>query len=161
MAYKPTVFTDVNVRGELRVNDSDINGDVVAQVQGATIATTTSGTNPAFITAPVSGVLTAASFAGVDALAAHDTNYITFAITNLGQAGSGTAAMLAATDANTTKATGGSALVANSRRNLTLTATAADLAVVKGDRIRVTATVSGTLANTVTFPTTALTFKAS
>jgi hypothetical protein len=96
--------------------------------------------------------LSAAWFSGVDALAASDTNYITFTITNLGTSGSGTAAMLAATDANTTKSTGGTALTANALRVLTLNATAANLVVSAGDRLRLRAAVTGTLANTVTFP---------
>ena len=129
--------------------------------QGATIATTTGGTNDVFMIAPAAGVLTSALFSGVDVLAANDTNYITFGITNLGQAGAGTAAMLAATDANTTKATGGTALAANTVRSLTLNGTAANLVVAAGDRIRIRATVSGTLANTVTFPVYRLTFTVS
>lgn len=129
--------------------------------QGATIATTTGGTNDVFMIAPAAGVLSSALFSGVDVLAANDTNFITFGITNLGQAGAGTAAMLAATDANTTKATGGTALAANTVRSLTLNGTAANLVVAAGDRIRIRATVSGTLANTVTFPVYRLTFTVS
>ena len=129
--------------------------------QGATITTTTGGTNDVFMIAPAAGVLSSALFSGVDVLAANDTNYITFGITNLGQAGAGTAAMLAATDANTTKATGGAALAANTVRSLTLNGTAANLVVAAGDRIRIRATVSGTLANTVTFPVYRLTFTVS
>ncbi len=129
--------------------------------QGATIVTTTGGTNDVFMIAPAAGVLSSALFSGVDALTANDTNYITFGITNLGQAGAGTAAMLAATDANTTKATGGTGLAANTVRSLTLNSTAANLVVAAGDRIRIRATVSGTLANTVTFPVYRLTFTVS
>lgn len=125
----------------------------------ATIATTSN--TDGYVIAPVSGVLSGADFSGVDALAASDTNYITFSMTNLGQAGAGTAAMLAATDANTTKATGGTALAANTKRSLTLTATSADLVVVAGDRIRVRAAATGTLANTVTFPAYILRFTPS
>jgi len=127
--------------------------------QGATIATT--GNSDVFMIAPAAGVLSSAVFSGVDALAANDTNYITFSITNLGQAGAGSAAMLAATDANTTKATGGTAIAANTVRTLTLNGTAANLVVASGDRIRIRATVSGTLANTVTFPVYRLNFTVS
>ena len=129
---------------------SNIVQGAVSQVQGATIATT--GNSDAYIVVPFTGVLSAVLFSGVDALTANDTNYITFSITDLGQAGSGSTALLAATDANTTKATGGTGLAANARRNLTLTATTADLAVVRGDRLRIRAAATGTLANTVTFP---------
>ena len=137
---------------------SNIGSGLSMGQQGATIATTTGGTNDVFMIASASGVLSSALFSGVDALTANDTNYITFSITNLGSTGSGTAAMLAATDANTTKATGGTGLSANALRTLTLNGTAANLVVAAGDRIRIRATVSGTLANTVTFPVYRLSF---
>lgn len=140
---------------------SNIPSGLSISQQGATIAVTTAGTNDVFMIAPAAGVLTSAVFSGVDALTANDTNYITFSITNLGQAGAGTAAMLAATDANTTKATGGTGLAANTVRSLTLNGTAANLVVAAGDRIRIRATVSGTLANTVTFPVYRLNFTVS
>ena len=113
-----------------------------------TIATT--GNTDDYVIAPRNGAIVGAKFSGIDALAAHDTNYITFSITNLGQAGAGSTAILAATDPNTTKATGGSAIAANTVRALTLTGTAADQNVTAGDRLRVRAAASGTLANTVT-----------
>ncbi len=118
---------------------------------GTTDIATTSNTDE-YIIAIKSGTLVGVDFSSLAALAAHDTNYITFTLTNLGQAGAGTTVMLAATDANTTKATGGSALVANSKRQLTLHGTAANLAVVEGDRIRIRAAASGTLAGAVTRP---------
>lgn len=122
----------------------------------ATIATT--GNTDLFVIAPVNGLLSEALFSGVDALAANDTNYLTFSITNLGQAGAGSAALLAATDANTTKATGGTALAANAKRALTLHGTDGNLRVQAGDRLRLRAAATGTLANTVTFATYLLTF---
>ena len=131
------------------------SGFTVAQ-QGATIATT--GNSDVFVTVPVAGTLSAAWFAGVDGLTANDTNFITFSITNLATTGAGTTVMLAATDANTTKATGGTALTANARRVLTLSGTAANLAVSAGDRLRIRAAATGTLANTVTFPVYSLQF---
>lgn len=164
---KYTRFTDVEVTGDLKaaaltattVSGSGLYKGAVSQIQGATIATT--GNSDAYIIAPHAGVLKAAIFSGVDVLATSDTNFITYSLTNLGQAGAGTAAMLAATDANTTKVTGGTALAANARRNLTLTGTAADLVVARGDRIRIRAAATGTLANTVTFPTYALVIEPS
>jgi hypothetical protein len=125
-------------------------------IQGGTIATT--GNTDEYIIVPKSGKLTGIDFSGIDALAASDTNYITFSVLNLGQAGAGSTAMLAATDPNTTKATGGSALVANGKRSLTLHGTAANLNVVIGDRLRIRAGVTGTLANTVTKPVYMLQF---
>lgn len=113
-----------------------------------TIATT--GNSDAYLVAPETGALASADFSGIDALAAHDTNYITFSITNLGQAGAGSTAMLVATAVSTTKSTGGAALSANTKRSLTLHGTAANLDVTAGDRLLVRAAASGTLANTVT-----------
>jgi hypothetical protein len=139
--------------------NSNVRSGFSATQQGATITTT--GNSDVFVIAPVSGVLSAAWFSGVDALAASDTNYITFTVTNLGTSGSGTAAMLAATDANTTKSTGGTALTANARRVLSLNGTAANLVVAAGDRLRIRAAATGTLANTVTFPVYMLNFSVS
>ena len=147
--------TNATLSASTLVNSNVRAGFTVAQ-QGATVATT--GNADVYVTVPAAGVLNAAWFAGVDALTASDTNYITFTITNLGTTGSGTAVMLAATDANTTKATGGTGLTANARRVLTLNGTAANLAVVAGDRLRIRAAVTNTLANTVTFPVYSLQF---
>lgn len=149
-----TTVTGGTLDSTTLVNSNVRSGFTVAQ-QGATIATT--GNSDVYVTAPVAGTLNAAWFGGVDALTASDTNYITFTITNLAT-GSGTNAMLAATDANTTKATGGTGLSANARRVLTLNGTAANLVVAAGDRIRIRAAVTGTLANTVTFPVYSLQF---
>ncbi len=126
-------------------------------VQGGTIAVT--GNTDEYLIAPVSGKLTGIDFSGIDALAANDTNYITFSVINMGQAGSGSTAMLAATDINTTKATGGSALAANTKRSLTLHGTPANLDVVVGDRLRIRAAATGTLASTVTKPVYLLQFE--
>jgi hypothetical protein len=129
-----------------------------AQAGGATTIATTGNTD-FFVIAPVNGKLTEALFSGVDALAANDTNYITFSITNLGQAGAGSAALLAATDPNTTKATGGAAIAANTKRSLTVSSVQADIKVQAGDRLRIRAAATGTLANTVTFASYLLTFE--
>ena len=150
-----TTITGATIDSTSRVL-SDIATGFTASQQGATIATT--GNSDVFIIASAAGVLTSAVFSGVDALAASDTNYITFSVTNLGQAGAGSAAMVAATDANTTKTTGGTALSANAARSLALNGIAANLVVAAGDRIRIRAAATGTLANTVTFPVYRLNF---
>ena len=155
-----TTITGASVVGSTLDSTSKVasnlqNGFSITQ-QGATIATT--GNSDIFVIAPAAGTLSVARFSGVDALTANDSNYLTFSITNLGQAGAGSAAMLAATDANTTKATGGTGLAANTLRSLALNSTAANLVVAAGDRIRVRAAATGTLANTVTFPVVSLTF---
>lgn len=128
-----------------------------AQAGGTTIATTS--TTDHYVIAPVNGKLIEALFSALAALAANDTNYITFSITNLGQAGGGSNAMLAATDPNTTKATGGSAIAANTKRVLTLNTDASKRAVQAGDRLRIRATATGTLAGAVTQPNFLLTFE--
>lgn len=125
-------------------------------VESATIATT-GNTDKSFL-APFAGTLLSVDFCGVDALATSDTNYITWTITNLGQAGAGTNPMLIATAASTTKATGGAAIAALTKRALTINGTGSNLIVAKGDRILIRAAVTGTLANTVTVPLYNLTF---
>jgi hypothetical protein len=150
-----TTLTGATIDSTSKVLSNLSNGFSVGQ-QGATIATT--GNSDVYIINQAAGTLTSVQFSGVEALTASDTNYITFSITNLGQAGAGSAAMLAATDVNTTKATGGTGLSANTVRSLTLAGTAANLVVAAGDRIRIRAAATGTLANTVTFPVYRLNF---
>lgn len=139
----------------------DILGDLPTALLAtpATIATT--GNTDWYVTVPFTGNIESAEFAGVTALAASDTNYITFSITNLGLAGAGSTAILGAINGNTTKATGGSALAGNTRRTLTLSTVPNAVNVVKGDRLLVRAAVTGTLANTVTFPTYLIRFAPS
>lgn len=152
-----TTLTGGTIDSTSKVNSNIPTGVQVSQ-QGATVTTT--GNSDVYIIAPQAGTLTSALFSAVDALAASDTNYITFSVTNLGQAGAGSTAMLAATDANTTKTTGGTALSANTKRTLSLNDTAANLVVAAGDRLRCRAAATGTLANTETFPVWQLTFSA-
>jgi hypothetical protein len=152
-----TTITGATLDATSKVLSNILTG-FVETVSTATIATTSNTDGYAIVDA--AGVLTAARFSGTDALAASDTNYITWTITNLGQAGAGSAAMLAATG-NSTQTTGGSAIAANTLRNLTLNGTAANLVVAAGDRLRIRAAATGTLANTVTFPVYNLTFSVS
>jgi len=127
---------------------------------GTTQIATTSTTDE-YLIVPKSGSVQAAYFSSLASLAAHDTNYVTFSITNLGQAGAGSTALLAATDANTTKSTGGTAISANTVRALTLSTTAADLNVVEGDRLLVRFTAAGTLSGAVTRPVVSLLINAN
>lgn len=115
-----------------------------------TIATTS--TTASYQIVPKSGKVVAAYFSGIDALTTSDSNYISFTIVNLGQAGAGSTDLILATAANSTKVTGGTAIAANTKYVLTIHTTAANLAVVEGDRIKFLATATGTLANTVTGP---------
>lgn len=116
----------------------------------ASIATTS--TTDSYFQVPKSGRVKSIKFSSLAALAAHDTNYITWTVVNLGQAGAGSTALLATDDLNTTKATGGAAIVASSSKSLVLHATETNLDVVEGDVIRIRATASGTLAGAVTVP---------
>lgn len=120
---------------------------MVMQVDLGTIPTAAGNTDK-YINAPCTGRLIDGYFSGLTALAAHDSNYMTFSVTK-SEAGASTA-MLAATDANTTKATGGTATSINTKRSLTKSATAANLEVTEGDRLLVRVAGTGTLANTVT-----------
>jgi len=124
----------------------------VKQSTPGTTSIATTSTTDEYLIAAKTGKIVAAVFTPLAALAAHDSNYITFSITNLGAAGAGTAAILGAVDGNTTKATGGSALSASTKRTLTLSTTTADLAVTEGDCLRLRATATGTLAGAVTRP---------
>ena len=143
-----------------RINFFDIFGNVPADipVRPATIATT--GNTDDYVVCPIDGTLSSVDFSSVDALAASDTNYITFTITNLGQDGSGSTVMFSTspTGINTTKATGGTAIAANTKYPLTLSVATHACVVKAGDRLRIRAAVTGTLANTVTFPTYMLRF---
>ena len=133
-------------------------GEIPARVPLRTVSIATTGDTDDYIICPISGRLLSVDFSSLAALAASDTNYITWTITNLGQAGAGSAAMLAAVAGNTTKSTGGTALVANLRRQLTLSATPNNTQVVEGDRLLIRAAATGTLAGAVTFPTYCLRF---
>lgn len=125
---------------------------------GTTSIATTSTTDE-YLIAQKTGKITAVKLLSLSGLAAHDSNYITPTVVNLGAAAAGTAAILAVSDANTTKATGGSALTANVVRSWTLSSTAADLLVTEGDVIRIRATATGTLVGAVTRPQWEITIK--
>ena len=86
-----------------RIENGELDADTLANsgvfagenidVRSNTIAAT--GNTDTYMIAAATGTLSQAFFSGTDALAASDTNYITFSVTNLGQAGAGSAAMLA------------------------------------------------------------------
>lgn len=84
-----------------------------------------------------------------DALTANNSNYITWTVTNLGGTSGGTTAMLAATAANTTQSTGGTGIAVDTAWVFTVSGTGSNLVVVAGDMLKITATVTGTLANSV------------
>ncbi len=119
-----------------------------AQPFAPTTIPTTGGAEATF-KAKAAGTLAGVSVGGKDALAANNTNYLTWTVTNKGSTGTGTTAMLATSPSgvNTTKSTGGTALTVYHPNALTLATTG--LTIARDDVITVTATVSGTLANTV------------
>lgn len=131
----------------------------VKQNTAGTTSIATTSTTDEYMIAAKTGKVTSIKLVSLSGLATNDSNYITPTVTNLGAAGSGTAALLAVSDANTTKATGGSALTANVARSWTLTSTAADLNVTEGDLLRIRATATGTLAGAVTRPLWEVTIK--
>jgi hypothetical protein len=123
----------------------------------STIATT--GAQELLVQAPAAGTLIAARFVGKDALATDNTNYLTFALTNKGQAGAGSTAMLSATASGTTQTTGGAAIAAYTSRNLPLHATGGNATVAANDCLALSITATGTLGNTVTEPSIRLDFQ--
>jgi len=130
-----------------QVDTEDIFGEFPSNLntEGQTIATT--GNTDWFVIVSIGGRLSSADFSGTDALAANDTNFITFTITNLGRAGGGSTALLGT---DTTQATGGTAIGADTVRELILSTTVNATAVVAGERLRIRAAVTNTLANSVT-----------
>lgn len=129
------------------------------QINLATITTT--GNTDGYALIGRAGTLTGVYFNGADALAANNTNYLTFSLTNGGNAGGKSDAMLSAGDDVTTKLTGGSALSAVTTRSLAVSGTPLNVTVASGDRLRFRAAATGTLANTVTLGVVTLVFTAS
>lgn len=91
----------------------------------------------------VAATLAAANFVNSSAVAQSDTNYWTWAITNLGAAGVGSTPMLDTSATNTTKLTGGSALSANVKRTLALNGTSGNLNTNANDVLQITITMTG------------------
>lgn len=115
------------------------------------LGTISATTSPLKIVAvvPRNGTITGVDLVVNTEITANDTNYWTFALTNKSTDGSGSTVLLAATDANTTKATGGIGLAAYDTTALTLTSTTANLNVSAGDVIVLTATKASSAANLV------------
>jgi hypothetical protein len=157
-SYKNVIFNDVY---PALVDPTSYTADPIGSPSSnwrseratfGTIATT--GTQDSYVIAPDTGILASVDFSCTEALAASDTNYITFTLTNLGQSGSGTTAMLATSPAgaNTTKTTGGTTWTAGKKITLLNSTDPVMLKVQRGDRIRLRAAVAGTLPNALTLP---------
>lgn len=133
---------------EFSIAGAQLTGTARSKNRGVTIPTvpTAAGTLEVLIIMPFAATISSVRVAFKDALTAHDTNFVTFRLINKTTADSN---VIAATDANTTKLTGGTALTAYGVRTLTL-ATAAGVAVAAQDVLALRITGAGTLANTLT-----------
>jgi hypothetical protein len=108
----------------------------------------TTGTASAYFLADRCGALNLASLLSRTALALDAANYVTVTVDNLGPINTpdSNAAMLAVSDANTTKLTTGTAISANIPRSLTLHGTASHLSATRGDVVRLRVANNGTLS---------------
>lgn len=146
-----TLFGPGGVNGTL-LSAAGQTKELSAQL--GTIATA-AGANEFLVSVPSSiaagSKLTKARFVTKDALTASDTNYVKFGLVNK-QTGAGTQVLVDDTlAANSTKVTGGSALVAYAGRDLTLATltVGTERDVTGGHTLQFLATVVGTLANTL------------
>lgn len=96
-----------------------------------------SATTSFLLVVPATGVISAAKLVEAAAVTADNTNYWSVGLVNKTQT---LTAIDSTTAANTTKATGGSSLVGYAPLSLTLSGTAANLAVTAGDVLEVTIT---------------------
>lgn len=148
--------------GDLVVAGSDVSTILRQKVAKSAVPTvpTAAGTTEVLLISSVAGTISAVRAAFKDALAASDTNFVTFNLINKGQAGAGSANTLATTPAgvNTSKVTGGAAQVAYAARAMTLNA--ANLVVAVGDVLAFQVVGTGTLANTLTEGTIQVVFDA-
>ncbi len=92
----------------------------------------------------VAATINKVEFATSANVATSDASYWTFALVNLGPAGSGSTAVLDPASDNTTKATGGAALVSGVARSLTLDGTPSNLNTAANDVLLLTITMTGT-----------------
>jgi hypothetical protein len=111
---------------------------------------TAAGTTKGLIECPSSaGTITRVSLVEGSALAANDANYMALGVINKAAGAGATVAVDISTANNTSKLTGGSALVANGARAFNLSGTPANLNTAANDCLEVSLTVTGTLANTL------------
>lgn len=96
-----------------------------------------------FIAPNIAATLAGAHFVNSTAIATSDVDNWAFSLVNLGAGGVGTTPMLAAAPANTTRATGGSALAAGVPASLALHGTPANLVTAANDVLQLTITKTG------------------
>lgn len=131
---------------DIQVTGASASVDLRLKAPAMTIPTipTAAGTVEVLVIAVATGTVTSLRVAFKEALATDNTNFVTFRFINKSAAD---ADIIAATDANTTKTTGGAAIAAYTSRLLTL---GTAVGVTKGDVLALRITGAGTLANTLT-----------
>lgn len=110
---------------------------------------TSAGTTEVLIRAPVTGKLASGSVAFSSGLAVDATNTVTFSLINYGQAGAGSANMLATGGGANSTLNSGSGAAITAKVPFTLVVNPANAAVVKGDVLAFRVVGAGTLANTL------------
>src|SRR3954463_5411536 len=100
---------------EVQITGTSMSGTARAKNTPRTIPTvpTAAGTLEMLIIVPFAATISSVRVAFKDALTTHDTNFVTFRLINKTTADSD---VIAATDANTSKITGGSAITAYTTR---------------------------------------------
>ncbi len=143
-----TIATIANAKALLALIPAGSVGGSLMSAAGATRTLakdvgSISATAHVLVAAPVAGKLSAAVLLADSAAAASDSDYWTFALSNLGQANAGTAALLSV--ANSTKVTAGQAIAARVAHPLTLTTVVSgtELNVATNDVLLFTATATG------------------
>ena len=133
---------------EIQVTGADMSGTARSKTIQKTLTTipTAAGTAEFLVIIPFAATISSVRVVFKDALTQDGTNFVTFRLINKTTADSD---VIAATDANTTKTTTGSAIAAYTVRTLTL-ANAAGVAVAAQDVLAFRVTGAGTLANTLT-----------
>jgi hypothetical protein len=151
-----TITSTTNKKSLLgSVPNGGITGDMLSAVAAikndraavGTVNATTTVTKK--LIAPCAGSITGLAIAVNTTVATSDVNYWTVSAVNKGASGAGSTALLLATDANTTKTTGGSGLTNYVTRYLSLHGTPANLVVAKGDVIIFTFTKTAAAADLV------------
>lgn len=134
------------IQGFLRLlSGARIVDTVNTQYLLALVETVSATLEKAVFIVPQNMTILTAQLTATTSITANDTNYWTFAMTNT----TASKSLLLATDVNTTKATGGSGITANTLRSLSLTSTTADLTVAKGDLVTFTFTKTSSASNIV------------
>jgi hypothetical protein len=133
---------------EVQITGTAMSGTARSKNAPRTIPTvpTAAGTLEMLIIVPFAATVSSVRVAFKDALTQDGTNFVTFRLINKTTADSD---VIAATDANTTKTTTGSAITAYTTRSLTL-ASASGVAVAAQDVLALRITGAGTLATTLT-----------